>query len=94
MTTVFVGDSDHGDRVPSTEVLLQMITALREDVVHLAHELDTAQARTSRILAEINCRIEHGADSNGHLEGVYGLFRDDKGEADANNTLFRTTDGE
>jgi len=94
MSDIFVGDNDHGDAVPPTDVLLQMITALREDVVHLAHELDTAQARTSRILAEISCRIEHGADSNGHLEGVYGLFRDDKGEADANNTLFRTTDGE
>ena len=94
MSNAFVGDSDHGDRVPPTDVLLQMIKLLREDVVHLAHELDTAQARTSRILAEISCRIEHGADSNGHLEGVYGLFRDDKGEADANNILFRTTDGE
>ena len=94
MTNIFVGDNDHRDRVPSTEILLQMIAALREDVVCLAHELDTAQARTSRILSEINCRIEHGADSNGHLEGVYGLFRDDKTEADANNTLFRATDGE
>jgi hypothetical protein len=94
MPGVFVGDSDHGDAVPPTDVLLQMIKLLREDVVHFAAELDTAQGLNRRILSEINCRIEHGADSNGHLEGVYGLFRDDKTEADANNTRFRTTDGE
>jgi len=94
MPGVFVGDSDHGDAVPPSDVLLQMIKLLREDVVHFAQELDTAQGLNRRILSEINCRIEHGADSNGHLEGVYGLFGNDKTEADANNTRFRTTDGE
>ena len=51
MTDLFVGDNDHGDAVPPTDVLLQMIKTLREDkvrleedIVHLAHELNELQA--------------------------------------------------
>jgi hypothetical protein len=40
MANTFVGDNDHGDAVPPTDVLLQMITTLREDVVHFANELN------------------------------------------------------
>ena len=40
MAVNFVGDNDHGDKVPPTDVLLQMIKTLREDVVHLAYELN------------------------------------------------------
>jgi len=28
----------------------------------------------TKLLSEIDCRIEHGADSNGHLEGLVGLI--------------------
>ena len=31
MTNIFVGDNDHGDRVPSTEILLQMVAELRRE---------------------------------------------------------------
>ncbi len=40
MAVNFVGDNDHGDTVPPTDVLLQMIKLLREDVVHFANELN------------------------------------------------------
>jgi hypothetical protein len=40
MANTFVGDNDHGDAVPPTDVLLQMIKLLREDVVHFANELN------------------------------------------------------
>ena len=40
MAVNFAGDNDHGDTVPPTDVLLQMIKTLREDVVHLAYELN------------------------------------------------------
>jgi hypothetical protein len=40
MSDLFVGDNDHGDAVPPTDVLLQMIKLLREDVVHFANELN------------------------------------------------------
>ena len=40
MSDIFVGDNDHGDAVPPTDVLLQMINFLREDIVHFANELN------------------------------------------------------
>jgi hypothetical protein len=69
MTDVFVGDNDHGDAVPPTDVLLQMTKQLRT-------ERDEARLQTGRILNEIDCRIEHGAESNGHLEAIYNLFKE------------------
>lgn len=51
MADLFVGDNDHGDAVPPTDVLLQMIKLLREDkvrleedIVQLAYELNELQA--------------------------------------------------
>jgi hypothetical protein len=40
MAVNFVGDNDHSDTVPPTDVLLQMIKTLREDIVHLAYKLN------------------------------------------------------
>ena len=42
----------------------------------LRDERDDARLRTGRILNEIDCRIEHGADSNGHLEAIRNLFKE------------------
>ena len=47
--------------------LLTMVDALRA-------ERDEARRRTNSILTEIDCRIEHGAESNGHLEAIRSLF--------------------
>jgi sugar-specific transcriptional regulator TrmB len=44
MSDIFVGDNDHVDAVPPTDVLLEMIKTLREDVVHLANELNELKA--------------------------------------------------
>ena len=52
--------------------------ALKEDLVNLRKERDEADSSLSRILSEISCRIEHGADSNGHLEGIYRIFKKEK----------------
>jgi hypothetical protein len=41
-------------------------------------ERDEARLQTGRILTEIDCRIEHGAESNGHLEGIRNLFKNKK----------------
>ena len=73
MSDVFVGDNDHGDRVPSVGVLLQMIKQLRA-------ERDEARRRTNSILTEIDCRIEHGAESNGHLEVLRDMFKENTDE--------------
>ena len=41
-------------------------------------ERDEVRLRMGRILNEIDCRIEHGAESNGHLEGIRNLFKNKK----------------
>jgi hypothetical protein len=43
----------------------------------LTAERDEARTRMGRILNEIDCRVEHGADSNGHLEAILSLFKED-----------------
>lgn len=35
---------------------------------------DVLMAEFRKLKSEISCRIEHGADSNGHLEGIWELF--------------------
>ncbi len=40
----------------------------------LRAERDEARLQMGRIFNEIDCRIEHGADSNGHLEAIRNLF--------------------
>ena len=51
------------------------MTEMKEQIKLLRKERDEANSLVWRILSEINCRIEHGADSNGHLEGLYGLYK-------------------
>jgi hypothetical protein len=40
-------------------------------------ERNDARTRVGRILNEIDCRVQHGADSNGHLEASLSLFKED-----------------
>jgi len=47
-----------------------------DEIERLRVERDEATMRTQRILNEIDCRIEHGADSNGHLEAIYALCKE------------------
>jgi hypothetical protein len=39
-------------------------------------ERNEAWLLKGRIFNEIDCRIEHGAESNGHLEAIYNLFKE------------------
>jgi hypothetical protein len=48
---------------------------MRLEIAQLTKERDEANSLVWRILSEINCRIENGADSNGHLEGLWGLYK-------------------
>ena len=55
------------------------------DIMRLENELllkerDDARLRLGRIFNEIDCRIEHGADSNGHLEAIRNLFKETHNE--------------
>ena len=64
MSDVFVGDNDHGDRVPSAEVLLQMIDKLRKERDH-ARRLYCEQARYSSFHASPRWTAEEVAQKFG-----------------------------
>jgi len=64
MSAVFVGDNDHGDRVPSAEVLLQMIDKLRKERDH-ARRLYCEQARYSSFHASPRWTAEEVAQKFG-----------------------------
>ena len=55
---------------------ISMCDMRSEKIIELTNERDEARLQTGRILNEIDCRIEHGADSNGHLEAIYNLFKE------------------
>jgi len=49
---------------------------MQRDIKTLQDQRDEARLQLGRIVNEIDCRIEHGADSNGHLEAILSLFKD------------------
>ena len=51
-----------------------------DEIERLRKERDEARRRTNSILTEIDCRIEHGAESNGHLEAIRSLFKENTDE--------------
>ena len=46
------------------------------EVERLRAEVAALQLRWQRLYGEIDCRIEHGASSNGHLEAVRKMMRE------------------
>ena len=59
------------------DIPIDVIRTLSEayaEMILLQEERDEANSLVRRIFSEIKCRIENGADSNGHLEGLYGLY--------------------
>jgi uncharacterized coiled-coil DUF342 family protein len=63
-----------------TEDRRHAVAALSEQVDKVRDERDRARQRTNSILTEIDCRIEHGAESNGHLEAIRSLFKENTNE--------------
>ena len=59
---------------PATAV--HYINCAIKEIERLRKERDEARQRMNSILTEIDCRIEHGAESNGHLEAIYNLFKE------------------
>ena len=51
-----------------------LCAAAADEIEQLRKERDEAWLEKGRIMNEIDCRIEHGADSNGHLEAIRKLF--------------------
>lgn len=55
--------------------MLDEIDRLRAEVAVLKAERDEALLRWQRLYGEIDCRVEHGADSNGHLEAIRKMMQ-------------------
>ena len=55
-------------------------TNAADEIERLRTERDEARRRTNSILTEIDCRIEHGAESNGHLEVLRDMFKENTDE--------------
>lgn len=53
------------------------VDAAIRTIRRLREERDEARLEIGRILNEIDCRVQHGADSNGHLEGILAMFKED-----------------
>ena len=51
------------------------VERLRAEVAALKAERDALQLRWQRLYGEIDCRIEHGASSNGHLEAIRKMMQ-------------------
>ena len=56
---------------------------IRDELVSVTNKLNLERDEVcqawldkGRIMNEIDCRIEHGADSNGHLESIRSLFKE------------------
>lgn len=60
---------DFADMVHIARRLLDMVKAVEQ-------ERNEAWLLRGRIFNEIDCRIEHGAESNGHLEAIRDLFKE------------------
>lgn len=61
-----VAITEAADEIERLRIRLEEERAWRED----------ADLRLFRLKSEIECRIEHGADSNMHLEGLRQLWMD------------------
>lgn len=60
----------------TAEALLDDLLELAKERDEIRKQRDEARLQVERIFNEIDCRIEHGADSNGHLEAIRNLFKE------------------
>ena len=89
MSDIFVGDNDHGDVVPPTDVLLQMIKLLREDVVHFAQELDELKHKESVRRQKMLSAIEWCFDCGGAKDGSLNKLLYDLARKEVNDVFDR-----
>jgi hypothetical protein len=51
------------------------LSRLRDELEKVTAERDEALLRWQRLYGEIDCRVEHGANSNGHLEAIFKMMQ-------------------
>jgi hypothetical protein len=69
-----VSSSDIDGKDATITAQYELIAKLKADCMTLQKKVEELDGRECSIKNEINCRIEHGADSNGHLEGMWERF--------------------
>ena len=67
-------DSEWTNAADEIERLRRDYSCICNEMRRMMEERDEARMQTRRILNEIDCRIEHGAESNGHLEAIRNLL--------------------
>lgn len=78
-----MGDMANDERAAAAAEIESLRHGQREmmrTIATLTAERDEARRRTNSILTEIDCRIEHGAESNGHLEVLRDMFKENTDE--------------
>jgi len=60
------------------ETWKEMTIAWQKEATILRAERDKAWLKIGSIRNEIDCRIQHGADSNGHLEAILKMIDKDE----------------
>lgn len=66
--------------IKEIERLHRDYSCICSEMRRMMEERDSARLQARRILNEIDCRIEHGAESNGHLEAIYSMFKENTNE--------------
>jgi hypothetical protein len=69
-------DESGADIFDAPATAVHYIECTIKEIERLRKERDEARLRIGRILNEIDCRIEHGAESNGHLEAIREMFKE------------------
>ena len=62
--------------IKEIERLRRDYSCICNEMRRMMNERDEARQRMNSILTEIDCRIEHGAESNGHLEVLRDMFKE------------------
>ena len=57
--------------------LEEQVDRFSDDTLRLMTERNMAELRLGRILKEIECRVQYGVKSNGHLEEILEMFKED-----------------
>ena len=66
-----------GDKHPWSDDVVNFRNIYYAYSDELTAQRDAAWLKIGRIQNEIDCRVQHGAESNGHLEAILAMFKEE-----------------
>ncbi len=69
---LFDETSESGERC---DEIADILSRFRAELEKANAKLNEVQLKWQRLYGEIDCRIEHGANSNGHLEAILKMMQ-------------------